>query len=245
MAFSDVVLGALAVLAATSLGSVFVLFVRSIGRVLYSGMLALSAGVMTFSVMEMFFKSHASSGDVVTIAGLVIGAVLFFVMDKALPHIHARIYKNRLVVSKKKATLLAGAVTIHNVPEGFAIASAFASSTPLGWLVTASIAFQDIPEGLLVAAPMAVYGVNLRRALGFGIFSGVVEAVAAVLAYVFLGFVKAAVPLALSFSAGAMLYVILAELMPDAFARGLERTAALCFLAGFALAFALAALLQF
>jgi len=239
MALMDVALGALVVLVATCLGSFVVVVIRRIDRFLYSVMLAFSGGVMTFSVMEMSMQSHASSGEVAAIAGLASGAVLLLAFDRLLPHIHARIRKSELMVPKKKAALLAGALTLHNVPEGFAVGSAFASSVPLGWVLTASIALQDIPEGLLVSAPLACYGVNTRKAVGFGIFSGIVEAAAAVSGYMLLSIVKTAVPLALSVSAGAMLYVVLVEIMPDAFTRGVERKAALFFLAGFAIAFAL------
>ncbi len=245
MSFTNVALGALVVFAATSAGSAIILFVRCIGRRLYSAMLAVSAGVMSFSAVEMLWQSHRSSGNLTALSGLLVGALFLLVLDKVIPHIHARFRKSEVVASKKKAVLLAGALTMHNVPEGFSVASAFASSTPLGWLVTASIALQDIPEGLVVSAPLVCYGTSTRRALGFGIFSGLVEAAAALLGYAMLHFVAPVIPFALSFSAGAMLYVVLVELMPDALRHGLERTAAISFLAGFAAAFAITSIFTF
>ncbi len=245
MGLFEVGLGALAIFLATSLGSVAAFAINRINKIPYSAMIAFSAGIMAFSALEMLTQSHKSSGDFAVIVGLTLGTAVLFASDRLLPHIHSHIRKSELMASKKKATLLAGALTIHNVPEGFSVASAFASSVPLGWLLTASIALQDIPEGLLVSAPLARYGVSMKRSIGFGVLSGLVEAGAAIAGYVLLRFVSAAIPLALSFSAGAMLYVILAELLPDAFRNGLERTAAVSFLAGFIIAFVLAGLLSF
>jgi zinc transporter, ZIP family len=239
MVLVDVTLGALVVLVATSIGSSVVLCIRCINDFLYSALLAFCGGVMAFSVMEMFLQSRTSSGDIVSLLGLITGAIFLSLLDKILPHLHATIRKHELVAPKKKAALLAGAIALHNVPEGFAIASAFASSAQLGWLVTITIALQDIPEGLIVSAPLACYGMTTRRAVGFGILSGLVEAAAAILGYFALTLIRTLVPLALSFSAGAMLYVILVEMAPDAFKKGYERAAAFWLLAGFGGAFLL------
>jgi len=245
MAFADLALGALAALAATSLGSVAVVFFRRIGDATRSAMLAFAAGMMAFSSIEMLYQAHAKSADVVLIAGVSLGILALFAADKLLPHVHAAFRKKELLAAKKKVLLIVGAISIHNIPEGFAIASAFAGSTPLGWLVALSIALQDIPEGLLVAAPLAAYGVAVGRSVSLGVLSGVVEAVAAVAAFVFLSAFTGIAPLALAFSAGAMLYVILAELLPDALANNMEQVAAVSFVAGAAVAFAAASLLVF
>jgi ZIP family zinc transporter len=152
--------------------------------------------------------------------------------------------KSELSHTKRKAALVAGIITLHNVPEGFAIASAFAGSTQLGWLVAASMALQDIPEGLLVAAPLAVYGVGRERSFKYAFFSGVAEAGAAVIAFSALSLATALVPAALAFSSGAMGYLVLAELVPDAFKRK-PHAATAVFIAGAAAAFAIATLLGF
>jgi len=140
---------------------------------------------------------------------------------------------------ERKSALLAGAVILHNIPEGLAVGFAFASSASLGWLVAASIAIQDIPEGLLVSAPLACYCMRHKNAIGFGVLSGIVEGVAAIFGFVFLSALSPLVPFALSLSAGAMAYVILVELLPDSFRGGKERLAGIFLLAGFALAFSL------
>jgi len=243
LALFDLALGALTVLLATSAGSFAVLFLKGVGRKGNSAMLAFAAGVMAYSAVEMLNQSHHSSGDIVMLAGFLAGIVAIYLGERALPHIHRHIRKKDLADEKKKALLIAGTITIHNLPEGFAIATAFAASTPLGWFVTTSIALQDIPEGTLVSAPLNYYGMSSGRSIFYGIFSGVAEAAAAVLGYLFLSSFSALVPGALAFSAGAMIYVVFVELMPDAMENRMERLAALCFIAGAAVAFAIASLL--
>jgi len=107
------------------------------------------------------------------------GVLVFFTLEKLIPHIHFLIKKEKIKSAHKRALLLAGTITLHNIPEGFAIASAFAGSNTLGWLVTSSIALQDIPEGMIVSAPLVCCGLSNKRSSFWGIFSGVAEFIAA------------------------------------------------------------------
>ena len=243
MAFIDLALGAAAVLLATSAGSFATLLIKNIGERRKSAMLAFAAGVMAYSAFEMLGQSHQSAGDITMLIGFFSGIVLIMISERIIPHIHHHVKKEKIGDEKKKALLVAGTITLHNLPEGFAVATAFATSTPLGWFVTTSIALQDIPEGALVSAPLNIYGMSSRWSLFYGVFSGVAEAAAAVLGYVFLSYFSALVPYALAFSAGAMIYVILVELMPDALENGMERIGTVSFIAGAVIAFALASLL--
>ncbi len=175
-------------------------------------------------------------------SGLALGILALAVSEKLLPHIHQHITKEELAHSKRKAVMIGGAIALHNVPEGLAIATAFAASNPLGWFVTTTIAIQDIPEGTLISAPLAAYGMKRSTAVLYGVFSGAAEALAAIIGFAFLSMFGGIVPIALAFSAGAMAYVVLVELLPDAFAKGMERTGAIAFAAGAATAFGLSAL---
>jgi ZIP family zinc transporter len=244
MAFTDLALGALAVLLATSAGSFAVLFLKGIGRRGSSSMLSFAAGIMAYSAVEMLGQSHNSAGDAVMLAGFLIGLMVIMACERIIPHIHHHIRKKELADEKKKAVLIAGTITLHNLPEGFAIATAFAASNPLGWFVTSSIALQDVPEGALVSAPLNIYGMSNRWSVAFGVLSGVAEAGAAVLGFIFLSYFASLVPFALAFSAGAMIYVVFVELMPDAVEGGMERNAALFFVAGAAIAFVMASMLS-
>ena len=179
------------------------------------------------------------------LASLIVGMIVFLILDKLMPHAHLVLTGNKMPHVKRKVALLVGTITIHNIPEGFAIASAFATSSSLGWLVTLSIALQDIPEGLVVAAPVACYGVSTKRSFLWGVFSGVVEFIAAIGGFLLLRTISNATPLALGFSGGAMAYVILSELLPDAM-RAESRFAALAaFISGIAAAYGFAVLIGF
>ncbi|MCI0503790.1 ZIP family metal transporter [Candidatus Micrarchaeota archaeon] len=238
----DILLGALAVLLATSAGALSVLFLGCMDERRNAAMLAFAAGVMGYSAFEMLTEAHKSAGDAVVLGGLALGILGLATAERLLPHIHMHISGEELKHSKKKALMIGGAIALHNVPEGFAIATAFAASTPLGWFVATTIAIQDIPEGALIAAPLACYGMGKWKAVSYGIASGLAEAAAAVAGFYFLSMFISAVPLALAFSAGAMAYVVLVELLPDALSKGRERAGALAFSAGAAAAFMLASL---
>jgi len=240
LAFIDLALGAVCVFIATSAGSLFTLAVKKIEGKKYSAMLAFSAGVMIYSAVEMLIQSHQQSGDMILLFGFACGVFVLFASEKLLPHIHRQIRNEDMTDGKKKAALIAGSIAIHNIPEGLSIATAFASSTPLGWFVTTSIALQDIPEGALVSAPLSAYGISRRSATLFGILSGFIESAAAIGGYIFLGVFVNLIPGSLAFSSGAMAYVVFVELLPDAIADGNERLAGITFLAGAVVAFLIA-----
>ena len=239
MPFSDLFLGAALAFAATAAGAALVLPIKDMKGRLFALLAAFSGGVMAFSALEMLLQSHAISGDITALAGLALGLCAFFILEKLLPHAHAFMRRAPLEQKKKKAALLAGTITLHNIPEGFAIASAFAASPSLGWLVAGTIAIQDVPEGLIVSAPLAAYGMGAKHSFFWGAFSGFVEFLAAIIGFLFLSAVVAATPFALAFSSGAMAFVTFSELMPDAFRSGDKARVALVFVAGAALAFAL------
>lgn len=238
----DILLGALAVLIATSAGALVVLFFGCMDERRNAAMLAFAAGIMSYSAFEMLSESHASAGDYVAFAGFALGFSALAVSEKLLPHIHFHVTREELEHSKKKALMIGGAIALHNIPEGLAIATAFAASNPLGWFVTTTIAIQDIPEGALISAPLACFGMGKRQAAWYGMLSGAAEAAAAIAGFYFLSMFASLVPAALAFSAGAMAYVVLVELLPDALRKGMERTGAVAFAAGAAAAFGLASL---
>ncbi len=243
MSFFELFLGASLAFFATALGAALMLPIKDERGKVFALLTAFSGGVMVFSALEMLIQSHAISGDMVAIAGLVLGLCAFYVLERLLPHAHAFMKRAPMKQKKKKAALLAGTITLHNIPEGFAIASAFAASPSLGWLVAGTIAIQDVPEGLIVSAPLAAYGMGQRRSFFWGAFSGFVEFAAAIVGFLFLATVAAATPFALAFSAGAMIFVTFAELLPDSLCACGKAKVAISFSVGVLLAFLLAAAL--
>ncbi|MFA6213648.1 MAG: ZIP family metal transporter [Candidatus Micrarchaeia archaeon] len=243
MSFFDLFLGASLAFAATAAGAALVLPMKGARAGLLALLSAFSGGVMAFSALEMLSRSHALSGDLAAMAGLALGLCAFFMLERLLPHAHAFMNSEPMESKKKKAALLAGTITIHNIPEGFAIASAFAASPSLGWLVAGTMAIQDFPEGLIVSAPLAAYGIGAHRSFFWGAFSGFVEFLAAIVGFLFLSAVAAATPFALSFSAGAMVFVTFSELLPDSLRACGNARALASFAAGAMLAYGVAALI--
>jgi zinc transporter, ZIP family len=238
-----VLLGAGMAMLATVLGAAGVFFTERVPITLLHPILAFSAGMMAMSAVEMLNESHALAGHGLGSIGLVVGMVVLVLLAKALPHAHMILLKSDLPSAKKKAAILAGTITLHNIPEGFAIASAFADSSSLGWIVAVSIALQDIPEGLIISMPAVCYGTTRGRSFFYGSFSGVVEFVAAIVGYFFLSALSKAMPFALGFSGGAMLYVVLFELLPDVMRGKGRHKGAVAFVAGIAAAYLLTMLI--
>ena len=232
MAFEEVLLGASLALVATSIGALLIFPFKKLCMTACSSIMAFSAGVMAYTTFEMLSESRTSGGDAALAIGVLVGFVSLLAIERALPHVHRIVRKSEMGHGKRKAALLAGTITIHNVPEGLAIAAAFASNPSLGWLVASSIAIQDLPEGFVASAPLALYGIRTSHSALWGIFSGAVEFAAALLGFFFLTQLGAFVPFALSFSAGAMGYVILFELLPDSFREKKKFVPALAFALG-------------
>lgn len=243
MEFQSLLLGALLAAVATSLGAAIVVLLKVNCRDKNAKFIGFSAGIMAFASLEMFNQSKGLSDQNTAIIGLIIGILLIALAEKTIPHMHRWVKKKDMEKSKKKAVMIAGTITIHNIPEGFAIASAFSGSPALGWLIASSIAIQDVPEGFMVAGPLNCYGMSPKKALGFGIFSGVVEFASAVIGFLFLSVAASLSPIALAFSAGAMTYVVLVEMLPDAVSNGNERVATIAFLLGIAIAYGLSLVL--
>jgi ZIP family zinc transporter len=239
-ALLDVLSGSLLVLFATSAGALVVLAFRHVGRRAYAALLAFSAGVMAYSSVEMAAQAHSSLPGAALAASFIAGVALLIAMGRLLPHVHPSLKHGDAALPGRKAALVAGSITIHNVPEGLAVAAAFAGSPSLGWMVAGSIALQDVPEGLMISAPLACYGMKMNRAILFGLLSGVVEFLSAIAGFAFLAFAAPLVPYALAFSAGAMGCVVLFELLPDAFKDNHRYLAAASFAIGAAGAFAIA-----
>lgn len=243
MGFEDVFLGASLALAATSIGALLIIPFRKLCVTAFSPMMAFSAGVMGYATLEMLSESRVNGGDAALVLGVLAGFVALLLVERMLPHVHRIVRKGEMGHGKRKAALLAGTITIHNIPEGLAIAAAFATDPSLGWLVASSIAVQDLPEGFVASAPLALYGVRTSHSALWGVFSGAVEFVAAIAGFFLFMQIRGFVPFALSFAAGAMGYVILFEMLPDAFKGKEKLLPALSFALGAAGALVLAGLI--
>jgi ZIP family zinc transporter len=229
--------------AATGLGGLALLPFPHPSDRLMDGLLGFTAGVMlaatAFSLLVPALE-RGNLGEV--LAGFAAGGVLFALLDLVVPHVHARFAEKGAPVNAagERATLLLSALTIHNVPEGLAVGVAFAAGGPeLGVPLALAIGIQNVPEGFAAAAPLLGAGVSRRKAIGFAAATGAVEPPSAIAAFAAFGLATVLLPIGLAFAAGAMLYVIVDELVPESHARGNQRLATLTLMAGFALMLAL------
>lgn len=158
--------------------------------------------------------------------GVLVGILFLLMLDKLIPHLHSNsnepegIKKNNL----KKATMLVLAVVIHNIPEGMAVGIVFAGALNEGTLLTLAgafalsigIAIQNFPEGAIISMPLISEGLSKNKAFLYGVLSGVVEPIGAIVTIMFSGLITPFMPYLLSFAAGAMIYVVVEELIPEA-----------------------------
>lgn len=214
-----------------------------------------AAGVMVaasvWSLLVPAMEQASNMGKfafVPAVAGFWLGVLFLLLLDRVIPHLHQNSREPEgLPARLKRTTMLVFAVTLHNIPEGMAVGVVLA-----GWLagnetVTAAgalalsigIAVQNFPEGAIISMPLRSEGVGKGKAFLYGTLSGVVEPLAALLTLCASGWILPALPYLLSFAAGAMIYVVVEELIPEASAGAHSNLGTLFFAAGFAVMMAL------
>ena len=212
----------------TSLGAAIIFFFRSINKTIMDGMLAISAGIMLaasyFSLLEpaieMSNNLHLASWLVVFL-GFMIGGLILFIGDKII-HLFLN-DQNESFYSLKRCIMLFSSITLHNIPEGLVLGVAFGSipyhlnSANIISAITLSIgiAIQNFPEGSAISFPLRREGFSRFKAFIFGSLSGMVEPIAAVFGALLVLKVQVILPFILSFTAGAMIFVISMELIPE------------------------------
>jgi len=217
----------------TALGAALVFFFKSINRKMLDGMLGFAAGVMIaasfWSLLAPAIEMVEAEGGIPWLAplvGFLAGGAFLWVVDKLLPHLHLGLPLEEAEGVKtgwQRSVLLVLAITLHNIPEGLAVGVAFgalAHSLPAASLGAAmalalGIGIQNFPEGTAVSVPLRREGFGRFRAFWYGQLSGVVEPVAGVCGAAAVMFIKPILPYALAFAAGAMIYVVVEELIPE------------------------------
>ncbi|MEG1858965.1 MAG: ZIP family metal transporter, partial [Christensenellaceae bacterium] len=157
--------------------------------------------------------------------GFVIGGLFLFLLDHLLPHLHLGSDKPEgLHSSMKRTTMLVFAVTLHNIPEGLAVGLAFAvaatgdSAVTMASAITLAVgmALQNFPEGAAISLPLRKEGLSKGKSFLYGALSGIVEPIAGVIGVLLIGSITGLMPWLLAFAAGAMIYVVVEELIPEA-----------------------------
>jgi len=225
--------GSLAALA-TALGTIPVLLSHQFSQRSYDSMLGFGAGVMlaatSFSLVIPALEAARSqgagpwgSGGIVG-AGVLLGAALLLAIDRVVPHEHfVKGIEGPKARKLKRVWLFVLAIALHNLPEGLAIGVAFAGSDPVAATALATgISIQDVPEGMVVALALRGVGYGRLMSVGLGVASGLVEPAMAVLGATVVTLMASLLPWGLALAAGAMLFVISHEIIPESHRQGHE-----------------------
>jgi ZIP family zinc transporter len=240
----------------TTLGAACVFFMKqNLPRRVEKLLLGFASGVMVAAsvwslIIPAIFSSSAMGrwAFIPAAAGIAAGMGFLFLLDEIIPHLHIGSDTPEGPRSKlRKTTMLCLAVTLHNIPEGMAVGVVFAGLlagktdiTAAGALaLSIGIAVQNFPEGAIISMPLAGNGNGRMKSFVYGTLSGIVEPIAAVLTILLTGLVVPVLPCLLSFAAGAMLYVVVEELIPEASSGEHSNIATLGFAFGFIVMMAL------
>lgn len=215
----------------TALGASFVFFFKTMNRVVLDGMLGFTGGVMVaasfWSLLAPAIEMSEGDGFVKVMPaalGFLMGAFFIFGLDKILPHLHLNFQETEGMKSPwQRTTLLVLAITLHNIPEGLAVGVLFggvAAGIPEASIAGAvtlaiGIGIQNFPEGIAVSMPLRRMGMSRWKSFMYGQSSALVEPIAGVLGAVAVTFFTPLLPYALAFAAGAMIFVVVEEVIPE------------------------------
>jgi ZIP family zinc transporter len=221
----------------TAAGAALVFFFKSINRKILNGMLGFASGVMIAASFWSLLKPATEMADEMSkitgipfwippVIGFLAGGGFLWIVDRILPHLHTGMKLEEsegIKTSWQRSILLVLAITIHNIPEGLAVGVAFGalavgkSGATFGAAVALAIGIglQNFPEGTAVSVPLRREGLSRLRSFWYGQLSGIVEPLAGVLGAAAVIAVEPLLPFALAFAAGAMIYVVIEELIPE------------------------------
>ncbi len=238
-----VLLTALGVGGSTAVGALIGLVFKKTSHKFNDIVLSFAAGVMlAAAVLGLIIPSLEHGGRfslVITVFGIFCGAVCLNLIDKIVPHLHKMTGVDIEAHPEKteqlsKVLLFVIAIAIHNLPEGIAAGVGFGTGDIAQALTVAGgIALQNIPEGMVIIAPMLASGINTKRTLGIALLTGAVEVIGTFLGYFAVSISASVLPFALAFAGGTMLYVISDEMIPETHAHGNETGATYTLLLGF------------
>lgn len=236
----------------TALGASLVFTQKNMNQKFLDSMLGFAGGVMiaaSFWSLLAPALEMAESGPVPNwvpaAIGFMLGGLFLWGVDKILPHLHPGLSMDDAEGirpnKKKRSTLLVLAITLHNIPEGLAVGVAFGavaaglnSATMASAIALAiGIGIQNFPEGVAVAMPLRGSGMSRRKSFMYGQASGIVEPIAAVVGVLAVTFIEPMLPYALSFAAGAMIFVVVEEVVPSSQENGYKDLASLTLMIGF------------
>ncbi|USG64889.1 ZIP family metal transporter [Brevibacillus ruminantium] len=229
----QLMMGSLLSALATGIGALPILFFRQVSHHWRDILLAFTAGIMmaasTFSLIPQAMKQDSL---IIVCLGVMTGTVLLTLLESVIPHIdleHTRVN----ISMDTQSILILSAITLHNIPEGLSVGVSYSSEQGgLGGLIAFAIGLQNVPEGFLVALFLINQRVSRWKAFLLATLTGSVEIVAAIVGFYLTSVVEGLVPYGLSFAAGAMLFIVYKELIPESHGDGHERSATFSFIIG-------------
>ena len=228
----EVLIGVAIPFLGTTLGAAMVFFMKNkMNGKVEKLLLGFAAGVMIaasiWSLLNPSIDMAEEQGEIAWIpaaVGFLLGVLFLLILDSVVPHLHLKTDKPEGIKSKlKKTTMLVLAVTLHNIPEGMAVGVVLAGglmgnetiSIAGAFALAIGIAIQNFPEGAIISMPLRAEGISKGKAFMYGVLSGIVEPIAAIVTILLASFVEPILPYLLAFAAGAMIYVVVEELIPE------------------------------
>lgn len=227
----DLLVGITIPLVGTSLGAALVLFIKhKLNDLFERSLMGFAAGVMVAaSIWSLLIPALNGATNmekwsfIPALVGFWVGILFLLLLDEIIPHLHLKSKSPEGPKSKlTKTTMLVLAVTLHNLPEGMAVGAVYAGlmidssiSSMAALSLAIGIAIQNLPEGAIISLPLRAYGSSRRKAFFYGVLSGVVEPIGALVTIYAATLVVPMLPYLLSFAAGAMLYVVVEDLIPE------------------------------
>ena len=228
----EMIVGILIPFIGTLLGSGMVFFLKKeMPTLLQKALLGFASGVMiAASVWSLIIPAIEMAEEqgktpwLPAASGFLLGILFLLVLDSIMPHLHlSKEEPEGIKVNLKKSTMLVFAVALHNIPEGMAVGVIFAGAMTGNTAISLSgafalaigIAIQNFPEGAIISIPLRGEGISRKRAFAYGALSGVVEPIGAIITILLTSIVVPILPYILSFAAGAMIYVVVEELIPE------------------------------
>lgn len=247
-----ILLGIIIPFLGTLFGSSLVFFMKkSLNIKIEKILLGFAAGVMiAASIWSLIVPSIDMSSKmgnlsfVPAVVGFLLGVFFLLVLDSVIPHLHVNSEEPEGVKSKlKKNTMLVLAVTLHNIPEGMAVGVVLAGAYYGNSIITVAgamalaigIAIQNLPEGAIISLPLRSNGESRKKSFLMGVMSGIVEPLASTITILLIRYIEPILPYLLSFAAGAMMYVVVEELIPESQANKHSNFATIALAVGFAL----------
>lgn len=228
---SDVLIGSILSAMSTALGAVPIIFMKKFAQKWNGFLLAITSGIMVSATMFSLIPTALEQGSLMSVTvGLTLGVATLAIMEKTLPTINLDIRKN---LANDRLFIILMALTLHNIPEGLSVGVSYAGGeNGIGPFVAIAIGVQNFPEGFLVALFLVQQNISKGKAIALAAATGSVEIIAGIIGFALSVQINNLVPYGLAFAAGAMLFIVYKELIPESYEHDNSMNATFGFVGG-------------